>query len=193
MNHARSVFVLLALSLPAAAVSAQPATPPADAVGVKVGLNVAHVVENTRGLDSKLGLTFGAYFRRGFSEHFALQPEALFSQQGTAFRDISLRLSYLQIPVLGVATFTGKTTSPFVAFGPALGLKLGASYSQDGISGSISDEVAALDFGFVLGGGIELEKLLLEVRYLIGLKDVDVGSDIDKNRVFSLRVGCRFR
>lgn len=106
-----------------------------------------------------------------------------------------MSLNYLQVPVLAVYSFQGGATTtirPFVAAGPVLALKLGANISDGDESESISDDVTGADFGFVIGGGIERGPLSFEGRYFVGLKDVDKGSDITKNRVFSILVGYRF-
>lgn len=165
------------------------------AFGIKGGFNVANISVDTESFDSKVGLIVGGFVRRRVHEFFSVQPEVLFSQQGAKFRDETYSVNYLQIPVLAVASVEQPSVTPFILFGPAIGLKLSASAEgREFEREDIGDEVSGTDFGFVIGGGVEINQLLLEARYTVGLKDTAPDDDeVVKNRVFSILVGYRFR
>lgn len=167
-------------------------TAPSTTGGVKFGLNVANLVENTERLDSKNGFVLGGFVRYDIDDVLSVQPEVLFSKQGASIRDRSIHLDYLQIPVLVVAGVRKQQVRPFVLAGPALGLRLRATAYEDDESEDLSEIARRSDMSFVLGGGIERKGLVVEARYTWGLLDLDTGRDIDKNRVFSLMAGFNF-
>lgn len=157
--------------------------------GIKGGLNVSSITED--GFTSRNGLVLGGYARRGVNEQFALQAEALLSQQGASVNDITLNFTYLQVPVLGVRTFSGNSAKPFIYGGPAIGLKLSSTGEEDGDSFDLS--ASGTDLSLVLGGGLDFTKFSVEARYMMGLKDVDSTGDVAKHRVFSIMFGYRFK
>jgi hypothetical protein len=194
-----AVVVAVLLSIPAA-VSAQSASPsksntssplaPGEIVaGIKGGLNVSNITED--GFTSRNGLVLGGYARRGVNEQFALQAEALLSQQGASINDITLKFTYLQVPVLGVMTFSGNSAKPFIYGGPSIGLKLSSKGEEDGDSFDLS--ASGTDLSLVLGAGLDFTKFSVDARYMMGLKDVDSTGDVAKHRVFSIMVGYRLK
>jgi opacity protein-like surface antigen len=201
----RALLCLLILGFaPSLAAAQQPAA--SEVVfGVKAGLNSSNIVENceegnrfcgsnNRTFKSNKGLMLGGFVRAKLSNKLAIQPEAFISQQGASLGDEKLTITYLQVPVLAVASFPGASATPFVYAGPAVGLKVRARYSDDDISEDAED-IAGTDFSVTLGGGVEFGQFSAELRYTHGLKNVnDEGNGfIDKNRVFSILAGYRFR
>lgn len=183
----RLVLVVLVLVLPAIA-SAQAAQE--ITAGVKAGLNISNLNENGEMVSSTNGLIAGGYARRTLKDRIAIQVEALISPQGGAYRDLTVNLNYLQIPVLGVMTFGDSETKPFVFAGPALGLKLTSNIGDEEESEDIK---TSNDFSLVFGGGVAMGKFSVDARYAWGLSDVDPGSDISKNRVFSIMFGYQLK
>ena len=135
----------------------------------------------------------------------AIETGALFSDKGASFKvtvpdlgsaDGQFRFRYLDVPVLakfGVGQFTGGRV--YLLAGGTLGLKMGASVkvSAPGVSESFdfSDEIPSTDFGLTFAGRVERGKVLGEVRYTHGLRDLADGGDV-RNRVMSFLAGWRF-
>jgi hypothetical protein len=139
------------------------------------------------------------------SSRFDIQPEALVSVKGASFSEFSadadIEITYLEIPVLfryGSPISTGTSLKLFA--GPSLAFKLNAEATGEflGISEDqdIDDEVESVDFGLVIGAGIDSGRLTFDGRYtwgLMNIADTPVEDDVQvKNRTFSLLIGFRF-
>jgi hypothetical protein len=170
---------------------------------------------------NKTGFVIGASFSKGLMPLLSLQPEILYIQKGakvdesltipevgTAGVEGSFDLAYLEVPLLLRAGLPVPGLSPFVYAGPAVAFNLSAKAKLDAVAGpfresiideDIKDDIKNLDYGIVLGGGMQLGlpliKLHIEARYTIGLTNIIDADDIDfelKNRAFSLMVGVTF-
>ena len=113
-------------------------------VGLKAGLNLA-VLDHTinQNNEFKAGPLFGAFLRWKPAAHFALQPELMYSAQGTKYilpaRPADLtgktNLTYLNLPVLA-KIYLGKVFN--VQLGPQVGLLLAGR--EKGESGYITPD-----------------------------------------------------
>ena len=59
----------------------------------------------------------------------------------------------------------------------------------------VSDEVERFDVGIAMGGGVELGRLVIDGRYTLGMRDIDVDKTDGvamKHRVISITAGLRF-
>lgn len=173
--------------------------------GVKGGLTASTLsVEEGRGLDVSAiwGAAAGVFVTRPVSEMLSLQVEALVSQRGardeTAGRSTTVRLAYLDVPVLVRLGSTSADRLHAHAFaGPTFGFKLKADGPNDSIfgGGNTDGEVKTFDLGLTLGAGIDVDRITVDARYTIGMNNIAVApSDgVVKNRSFALMVGYRFR
>lgn len=161
------------------------------AYGVKGGLNVANITENSESLDSRLGIVFGGFARHTLLDPFSIQLEGLFSQQGAKLQDMTLNTHYLLMPVLGLMSFPRDSWTPLLLAGPALGLNLTGNITYQGEKHDV--DTSRGDLGLILGGAIEFPIISIEARYLFGLHDIDQGSDVVKSRVFSIMASYRLR
>jgi hypothetical protein len=137
----------------------------------------------------------------------SIEIGALFSQKGAAvqvtvpglgFAEGDYRIGYLEIPVLGragIAQFSKARI--FLLAGPSIGIKLGArtKITVDGVSQTMdfSDEIPATDVGLAIGGRLEVNQALVELRYTHGFTNLapDAEGSV-KNRVVSVLIGWRF-
>lgn len=179
--------------------------------GVKGGLNLSSLSGDTEGMDlkSKFGFHAGAFVEIKFSEKFALQPELLYSTQGTRFDDIEVdgyeaktcfNLDYINVPVMFKYFATEKF---FVEAGPQIGFltsakarikvdDLNVDNKQD-----IKENFESIDFGLNFGAGYEFtENIFASARYNLGLANIaktEAGDDSKvHNGVFSVSVGYKF-
>lgn len=144
-------------------------------VGIRAGVNFANQSIGDISQDSKTGFLGGAYVILAFSEKWAIQPEILYSAQGSELSDIGgvNDFSYLSIPVL----LRWKPIN-------VLSIEAGPQFSQlldatnDG--GSVKEQFKNSDFGLVVGATIHLPLgLNAGVRYVWGFTNV---SDVQNSQ-----------
>ena len=169
--------------------------------GVKGGLNISTVVggdvENTKSL---VGFHVGGFAEIHIVQKFFIQPELLFSTQGTKVDgpfgvDGDIKLNYLNIPVLAKYYIVDKKFS--VEAGPQLGVLLSAKAEDE----DIKDFTRSVDFGFNIGAGFNFtDNLSIGLRYTIGLSplsDEDIDNEDDyydsaKNSNLALSLAYKF-
>ncbi len=150
--------------------------------GFKGGLNISNVDVNVPDSnldpDSRTGYHLGAVLQLGMADKFAIQPELLYSTQGTDVFDVD----YLNIPVLAKLKF-GKIFS--VEAGPQFGFVV-----NDGVKKAFFSAVEseAFDISGAVGAGVEISKFFGQLRYNFGLTDAVDGFD-GKNSAFQVSVG----
>ncbi len=197
--------------------------------GIRGGLNIANftgddteVVDDDTGekisTESLLGMAIGGYLNIPISETFSIQPELIYSQKGAKYSqtytfqgmeieyEAAFKLDYLDIPVLAKISFPSGSSTPYLYFGPSIGMNLSAKLEVEVTSGGITlsdsadmkDYVKSTDTGIVVGGGIQLTGgLSLDARYTVSLSTIDEPAegfdegDI-KNSVVSILAGYRF-
>ncbi|GAA4277439.1 porin family protein [Aquimarina mytili] len=148
--------------------------------GFKGGLNLADVDFEVAGVDpdSRTGYHIGAVLQLGLADTFAIQPELLYSTQGTDIFDVD----YLNIPVLAKLKFA-KIFS--VEAGPQFGFVV-----NDGVKNAFFStlESESFDISGAVGAGVEFGPVFGQIRYNFGLTDVVDGFD-GKNKAFQISVG----
>ena len=178
--------------------------------GVKGGLNVANLSGDIEDNSSKVGFHVGGFVEIKVSDKFSVQPELLFSTQGTKLEESgtnysyesNLNLSYLNIPVMAkyyVAERFSLEPVPQVAFLKKAKSDFTATASGITVSGDedVKDEFESIDFGFNFGAGYDFtENLSAGLRYNLGLSNIaktDSGDDFKlSNNVFSVSLGYKF-
>lgn len=171
--------------------------------GVKAGLNVSNFTGYQEDVKSLNGFHIGGFTELKVAKKFAIQPEFLFSTQGTTIEGFngnsnsSIKLNYLNIPVLGKYYITDAFT---VEAGPQIGFLLSAKNKGE----DDHDYYKTLDFGLNVGCGYEFtDNISLGVRYTFGLTNVADNSDIPvdnpdlynlsfKNSNFALSLAYKF-
>jgi Outer membrane protein beta-barrel domain len=179
---------------------------PARAQDIKAGFSMATIHFSPESGSPELssteqltGFVGGVSFFLTRSRRGGWQIEALLHQKGARNLlriDDKLRLTYLEVPVLLHGDFyqRGPRALFFVA-GPAFAVNTSASYTDDGESEDVTDDIEDFDIGLVVGGGVELRRLTVEARYTWGLRSAFQDGDLEgsfKNRAFSMTVGYRF-
>lgn len=154
--------------------------------GLKAGFNWSNHRSDPIELDGELGFMGGGFVSFRVSESFEIQPEVLYARlvstvpgpfrvgPGMLLQDPELETDILDVPVLFKYVVTGNDgIHPNVYAGPFFGFIL--DNTLDGID--VTDDTEDTDYGVVFGGGVELGRGdvrgLIDVRYLVGLRDVD--------------------
>ena len=176
--------------------------------GPKAGVNLANLsgMDDT---DMKIGFHVGAVAEIKFNDKFSLQPELLYSAQGTKI-DMSM-----DIPMIGKLEFESKTNLDYinipimakyyfvegfsVEVGPQVSflIKAEEKAKSDGESETldIKDGLNSIDFGLGFGLAYDLPQgLFINARYNLGLTDIvkDNNGDAVKNSVIQVGVGFKF-
>lgn len=172
--------------------------------GFKFGLNVAMVdgdVEEYVGTPgSRQCISIGGFASMHQFGNVYLQPEILYAEKGAVAKkpsneDMTLKLSYIEIPVLFKYKFNNHKKLGFSLYtGPAVDLLLSSELDNtDTKSYTIKFDAAA-----VVGGSITIASgsgyFILDTRYTHGFPQIDDWTeDLNiKNRVFSVLVGYGF-
>jgi len=175
---------------------ATPSTASAQ-VGLLVGLNSANLKidpEEAVKPDSRTGFVAGLSFNVPVQDIFSVELDALFAQKGAKFSEggdiFKVKLNYVDIPVLGRVNLPGSgPVGVHLLVGPSFNFKVSEKFDPD--EGSVEDQVKKMETTLVIGGGVHVSRFRIDLRYGLGLSNIekDSGSDKVTNRVFSILVG----
>lgn len=161
--------------------------------GVKGGVNFANLEQDANG-SSLTGFNAGGFAEIKLSEKFTLQPEVLYSTQGSDFSEDGysdkLKLSYLNVPVMAKFYVIQKLN---VEVGPQIGFLLSAKETGE----NVKEFFKSVDFGLNAGIGYDFTKnIFAGIRYYRGLLNIVHNTDGDDikavNSVFSISAGYKF-
>jgi hypothetical protein len=123
----------------------------------------------------------------GLGETIAVDIGAMFSSKGAKDdSDITSRLNYLEVPVLLHLGFLGGL---YFEVGPSFSYLLSASADDDDISEDIKD----FDLGGIAGVGFSLGSLRADLRYNLGMLDInDISNASIKNGTWTVGASIFF-
>jgi len=173
--------------------------------GLKAGLNLTDIAVSESKIKS--GVNGGIFGEFKFN-NFAIQPEFLFSMQGANSNSVieegisfipKYSFNYFNIPlILKYYVIDGLA----IEIGPQLGILLSGktSASINGVSASVDmkNYMKDIDFSLNFGASYQLPYLPLGfyTRYSLGVtdivKEVELGEEPGKNRVFQVGVFVKF-
>lgn len=171
--------------------------------GIKAGANIAKIDGESFEDKFRYGYLAGGFVEIGLGKKFAIQPEVLFNQYQTkvdsSFKNIyqnavhdvtngDVKLNYLSIPLM-LNYKAGKLIT--LQAGPQYSILIDKNKNllQNG-----QDAFKSGDFSMAGGATINLGKLKLNGRYVVGLNDL---NDIDnqdkwKSQAIQLSLGLAF-
>ncbi|GEO12229.1 porin family protein [Segetibacter aerophilus] len=144
--------------------------------GLKGGLNAANLSREGSGTsDFKIGFHLGGLAHIHMTNHFAIQPEIVYSQQGgkNTFGNVEnkIKLNYVNIPVLAQYMF-GKGFR--LEGGPQLGLLASAKQKIGSAESDVAGSFKSTDISFVAGFGLlGPAKLGVDFRWTFGLNNIN--------------------
>jgi hypothetical protein len=173
--------------------------------GVKGGVNLADVSFDPEDpgfpcCGMKAGGVFGAFVNVG-TPTVSFQPELLYSMKGAkgsdAAEDARIKVNFVEIPLLLRADpMSENQVHPFVTIGPAVSFRTSAKFEDpSGQEEDLEDTTKSTDFGMIFGGGIAAGPATIELRYDLGLRDLndDPTEDLKvKSRTLSILFGISF-
>ena len=162
------------------------------ALGVKAGVNLSNL-DSDYSSDNITALHGGAFALFKLTK-LGIQPEVLFSQQGSKVDDVNLgkgdlKASYLSIPIMLKFYLVGGFN---IQLGPQFGFLTAADFDGD----DVKDDFKNSDLSANLGLGLDLPfGLTVDARYNLGLSDVKAdGSNLEgsfKSRVIQISLGYK--
>jgi hypothetical protein len=218
MRHSRrslpTLLAVCALALPVAATGQA-------ALGLNAGVTFAtlsgdDVPDNDT--DMRTGLLGGASLSFQVGDIFAIAPGVYYAQKGTKLQttfgsvnvDATLKLDYIEVPILGIFTVTGADRplginlflGPSIAFEISCKVKAEAAGFADSSDCDDGDELAGerkkLDLGAIFGAGLAFPlssglALTLNGGLDMGLMSLDDSAEENdvKNSVWFLLAGVR--
>lgn len=175
--------------------------------GPKAGVNFANL-SNFDNSEMKTGFHVGAVAEIKFNDKFSIQPELLYSAQGTKFpinnSEVKFNIDYINIPIMAKYYIVDGFS---VEAGPQVGFLTKAELEGtfDNLTGTtdIKDNVKSVDFGVNFGLAYDLPNgFFANARYNLGLakvyEDVNVFNNTTvsfsdaKNSVIQVGVGYKF-
>ncbi|MBL7841183.1 MAG: PorT family protein [Cyclobacteriaceae bacterium] len=157
------------------------------ALGIKAGANISKIDADVS-TDNITSIHGGAFALFKLTK-IGIQPEVLFSQQGTKVDDVDFKTAYMTIPVMVKLYLIGGLN---LQAGPQFGFLTKAEFDGDNIKDSLkgSDISANVGLGWDLPFG-----LTLDARYNIGLSDIGDDDNVFegslKSRVIQVSVGYK--
>ncbi len=172
----KSILVLLALVLGVSTVAhAQRRGRGGSDVslGLKAGASLTNLTgPDAGGNDYRFGFHGGVFANIGLTSLFAFQPELLYSQKGSNYKnatDASLRLHYVDVPL----AFHVNTGGLFFEAGPQVGFLITAKEQSGSTSTDVKSRYNTVDFGYLFGLGYQLKYGLgVGLRYNGGFTNV---------------------
>ncbi len=182
--------------------------------GAKAGLNFATINgDETDRTNMKTAFHLGGYAEIMLSDDFSVQPELLYSMQGTKIDDsytelgvsvkeeTDIKIDYINIPIMA-KYYVSEGLS--LEAGPQFGFLISAEADSDVTVGGqtqsatidLKDNLKSLDFGFNVGIGYKLDTgINFGARYNLGLSNVNDNDQEglkNQNGVVQLSVGYTF-
>jgi len=163
-------------------------------LGIKAGVNIANMhVENNTEYESRTGFYIGALAHIHIAEHFAVQPEVMYSAQGSELGTIKGKYDYINVPVL----LQYMTHNGFrLQTGPQVGFLVSAKNKSGDLEVDVKDQLNTVDFAWSFGASyLSKVGLGLDARYNLGLTDIldDDANPEAKHRVWQIGVFYQFQ
>lgn len=194
------VFVMMVVVAFAASMASAQGMMENASFGIKGGLDLAKAYGDDVPDEAtwKMGAYVGAFMNYRLNDMFVVQPEAFFAMRGWKFEEgdysESWKLNYIDLDVLARLTVPMEgMVKPTVFVGPYVGFNISSDYKievgDESEEGSLEDagiNVKGVDFGFVVGGGVDFElsnggMIILDIRYQMGLLNVLEADEEDEN------------
>jgi len=165
--------------------------------GIKGGLNLYNIQnDNDVQYDTKAGFHLGMLLHIHVAQHFAVQPELLYSAQGAKYNsgigDINLKLEYANVPFMFQYMFDNGFR---LEAGPQVGFLTNAKAEMNGVSVDAKDNIEKVDFAIGVGiGYIAPSGFGIDARYNHGLSNINESGSVNSyNRGFQLGLLYQFQ
>ena len=159
--------------------------------GIKTGLNMANLTGGDADRNNLFSFHVGGLTEFKLSDTFSLQPELLYTRQGSEVENsLKIKVDYLAIPLMAKYYLTEKLS---LEAGPQLAFLINdkAEFDDSAIPDAETD-ASSFDFGLNIGLGYAItSNVFTQARYNYGVTTVAENPDI-KNSVFQISLGYKF-
>jgi len=207
------IFLLSAMFVMAFSLAQAQDDKPAPKFGIKGGINLSNLYAGDVGDENlKVGLNLGLMAKMPINNGFAIQPEVIYSSQGSRINynnsilgkgEYRFNLNYVQVPVLAVVNigeYFNIHVGPYISFLTSANIKeLESDGDIDDIRDLDVDDFNRVDYGFAGGVAFETKGFTAGARYNYGLKEVGKSGTISgeatdnmKNSFGTVYVGFTF-
>ncbi|WP_044401908.1 porin family protein [Lacinutrix sp. Hel_I_90] len=159
--------------------------------GVKTGLNISNFTGGEADRNNLIGFHIGTFAEIKLSDKFSLQPELLYSRQGSEANNfVKIKVDYLALPLMAKYYLSDKFS---LEAGPQMSFLVNdkAVFNDSAIPDAETD-ASSFDFGLNIGLGYAVSSnLFIQTRYNYGITTVAENPDI-KNSVFQVSLGYKF-
>jgi hypothetical protein len=160
-------------------------------LGIKAGVNLANLNHPTADYDTKAGLHAGLLAHIHVTNHFAVQPELVYSNQGTEYSNAGVinrtNLHYLNVPILAQYMTGGGFR---LQTGPQVGFLLDAKnkVKDSETKTDVENFYKTTDFSWAFGASyITNSGFGVDARYNLGLSNInDANATKVRNSVFQV-------
>lgn len=155
----------------------------------KVGLNIASLTDFDDS-DPRFGVVAGAEFMYQATDMVGLSFGALYSMQGAKYDKTTIKLDYINIPVLA-NVYVAPGFAVKLGLQPGFNVNSKAKAKSNGNSLETDlDDVKTVDLSIPIGLSYEFNNFVIDGRYNWGLTKVAKDSDC-KNSVFQITLGYK--
>jgi hypothetical protein len=112
-----------------------------------------------------------------------IQPELLYTVKKTDISGESNKINYFEVPLNVRWSFNLLLMRPYLSAGPYF------SYATNFKGNTFKEKVERFDWGIGVGGGIEIWKLQIGLRYGWGLQNIGSDGLELKNKMFTVSLG----
>ncbi|MEQ8707298.1 MAG: porin family protein [Phaeodactylibacter sp.] len=174
-------------------------------IGPRIGATFANAKvdgENEPNFDNRTSVLFGGALELGLGDNFAIQPEVSYISRGFDGGDDgifgaapTLKLNYLDLGgLVKLKTGSSEQLSAYVGIGPSYSYLLNGEIGDVEINFDDGDTFKRGDWTANFAAGVQLplgeSYLFVDIRYLLGLTDVNENDDIEvRNRSYAISAG----
>jgi len=192
----RTAIVIMLMAV----IAGSPAYAGKASFGFRAGVNISNASNIPdyweESIDSKTGITAGAFFNYALNENFSLQPELLYTQKGFGGSlvddvvELAVSLDYFELPILAKYAFSaGKKFRPVLFAGPSFAYCSSSTLTISTWILSADIDFSSLthttDFGMVLGTGFDYETsggtIIFDMRFTYNFTKVILSGDFEIN------------
>lgn len=155
----------------------------------KVGINIANLTD-ADGADPRVGFVGGVEGEYQATDIFSISAGLLYSMQGAKADNETLKLDYLNIPILA-NVYVVKGLAVKLGIQPAFNVNSEYTVKTSGAKASADVDAKSFDFSIPVGLSYEYKNVVLDARYNWGLTKTYENLD-PKNSVFQITLGYKF-
>ena len=139
----------------------------------------------------RTGFAGGGLVNIGLNEMFSVQPEVLYSMEGTMYKESGAKLifknDYINVPVL---LQYNNPSGVYAETGPQIGFLMSAKMSDGDNSVDAKDGFKKINFSWGLGAGYKLSNGLgIGARYNLGLANIIDNSGSESGESSNVKLG----